>query len=891
MAMSLGSVGPAGAIRTPDQRLRVFVSSTLRELAAERRAARGAIEELRLAPVMFELGARPHPPRDLYRSYLAQSDVFVGIYGESYGWVAPDEQVSGLEDEYNLAPASMPKLIYIKASANRDQRLEELIARIRADDTAAYLPFETPEQLEEQIVGDLATLLAERFDAGRGHDAEPQLAARVPSAYSRIIGRERELAELLELVSSGEHRVVTLLGPGGIGKSRLAIETAAAAEHLFPDGRVFIALENVFEPSLLMSTIAYGLGIRDSGERDVTERIARALAGRRVLIILDNFEQVVDAAPEIVNLYGLAPHAVFLVTSRIVLRIRGERVYEVPPLAITADLDALQRAGELEPEALDARLAGPSAAAAVAAVSRAAASPAVELFVERARAVKPDFDLTTSNVAAVVAVCAALDGLPLAIELAAARMRVLTPSGILQRLDSRLRLLVASSRDLPERQRTLRATIEWSTGLLEEDERRLLWDLGVFSAGFTFEAIESIGAGRVWEPRAVDALGALVDSSLVSQVDVDGEPVFSMLATMREHAVEVLAELGEERAMRDAHARYIDELTRRHAPALGDRRQVEAVRRLDLERGNLRTAIRHLTAVGDADVATGIAWRLYLYWWLRGFFYEVRVWMEELLERVPDASAHARAVARFYWMWSEIWTTEEGSEVISGIQESSELFAETGDDLGVALAQATKGLAQITLGHLDESVIVDLERSAERLRLLDCRWGETLALIVLGRVAWMLGDFDGATDRFAAALEAAEAGGDPFTQTVARHHLARQRVFAGDLDVAARGFFDAMRMSMTLGHDEGIAYAIEGLCAIAAVRGDVEVAATLAGAAAITRQRLTMNDIPQFVYHLRYLDGATTATNAEAVAAASARGSEMTATEAAEFALAHVDAD
>src|SRR5688572_2896462 len=193
----------ADSIRTPDQRLRVFVSSTLRELADERRAARSAIERLHLAPVMFELGARPHPPRSLYRSYLAQSDVFVGIYGSSYGWVAPDEDVSGLEDEYNLAPASMPKLIYIKASASRDERLNELIDRIRSDDTAAYLPFETTEQLEEQIVGDLATLLAERFDASRTAASAAvegsSRSSRVPSAYSRIIGREGAVADLLDL--------------------------------------------------------------------------------------------------------------------------------------------------------------------------------------------------------------------------------------------------------------------------------------------------------------------------------------------------------------------------------------------------------------------------------------------------------------------------------------------------------------------------------------------------------------------------------------------------------------------------------------------------------------------------------------------------------------------
>src|SRR3954468_13197879 len=240
-------------IRTPDQRLRIFVSSTLRELADERRAAREAIERLHLAPVMFELGARPHPPRSLYRSYLAQSDVFVGIYADSYGWVAPDEEVSGLEDEYNLAPAAMPKLIYIKAAVHRDERLSELIDRIRADDTAAYLPFETAADLEEQVASDLATLLAERFEETRGAPdvdhagSVSSPAQRIPVPYTATIGREDDLTRIRELLARDETRVLSLMGPGGIGKSRLAIETARLADDLFSDGKYFVLLEGVLE--------------------------------------------------------------------------------------------------------------------------------------------------------------------------------------------------------------------------------------------------------------------------------------------------------------------------------------------------------------------------------------------------------------------------------------------------------------------------------------------------------------------------------------------------------------------------------------------------------------------------------------------------------------------
>jgi predicted ATPase len=464
-----------------------------------------------------------------------------------------------------------------------------------------------------------------------------------------------------------------------------------------------------------------------------------------MLIVLDNFEQIVDAAPQIVELYSLAPDAAFLVTSRILLRIRGERVYEVPPLA-TAD------------------------AAAPHSVTRAASAPAVELFVERARAVKPDFTLTPSNTAAVVAVCQALDGLPLAIELAAARMRLLTPAGILQRLDGRLRLLVDSSRDLPNASAPC-ARRSMVDGLLGEDQRRLLCDLGVFSAGFTLEAVESIGAGRVWEAEAVAALEALVDSSLVSQSDVDGEAVFSMLVTVREYAVEKLASGRGTQDARRARA-YIDDLTRRMSSQLNGPTQRETALRLDLERGNLRTAIRHLVDVGNADLATSIAWRMYVYWWLRGFFYEVGVWMRELLERVPDASEHARAVALFFHLWSAMWNTDKGDEIIAGLAGAADLFEASGDEFGASMARATKCFAKVTLGQPDGAVIGELEECAASFRRSGHRWAETLALIAVGRVAGALGQPAEATRYFSDALTAAEAAA---TRSRRRLHATTSR--------------------------------------------------------------------------------------------------------------------
>ena len=275
-----------------------------------------------------------------------------------------------------------------------------------------------------------------------------------------------------ELLARGEDRVISLIGPGGIGKSRLAIEAALATEDLFPDGTYFVPLEGVLEGDLLLPTIGFALGIRDNGEAALEERISRALEGRRVLLVLDNFEQIVDVAPVLVRLYTVAPLARFLVTSRIVLRIRGERVYEVPALAFPADD---------EPTSIE----------------RARRSAACTLFVDRARAAKPGFELTEENAGAVADICRRLEGLPLAIELAAAKVRLLTPQGIAQRLERSLPLLTAAVRDLPERHRTMRATIDWSVSLLPDIQREMLTDLGVFATRFTIDAVEALGVGRV----------------------------------------------------------------------------------------------------------------------------------------------------------------------------------------------------------------------------------------------------------------------------------------------------------------------------------------------------------------------------------------------------------
>lgn len=848
-------------IRTPDQRIRVFVSSTLRELAEERRAARAAIEGLRLAPVMFELGARPHPPRELYRSYLAQSDVFVGIYGSSYGWVAPGEEISGLEDEYRLTPAEMPKLIYIKASAERDPRLQELIARIQADDTAAYLPFDSPADLGERIAADLATLLAERFDSSRpaGPPVATQLAARVPVPYTRTIGRDEDIAAVVGVLVRGEDRLVSLIGPGGIGKSRLAIEVASAAAAHFADGTYFVPLENVLEPALLLPTIAYALGIRDNGEAALEERISRALADRHVLMVLDNFEQIVEAAPILVRLFSLAPQARFLVTSRIVLRIRGERVYDVPPLAAPVH-------------------------GAPASLERARKSSACALFVDRAQAAAPGFALTEDNAAAVMDICRRLEGLPLAIELAAAKTRMLSAQVIAERLSSSLPLLTAAVRDLPERHRTMRATLEWSVSLLADGPRALLEDLGVFAARFSFEAVEAVGVGRAWDGEALDGLSALVDASLVRQSDIDGRAVLSLLQIVREYAIERLKARGDDLVMRAAHADYYRALGARLAPDLRGKGQAEALAELTLQIGNLRAAVRHLVYTDRLDDAAEFTWSMLIYWWIMGLFGGVRVWMLELLGKDQTITQRTRAIAWFYALWGELWQ-RPAQEVVAGLGEVTRMFAESGDEEASAMAFAARATARVQLADPDVDLAEkELLQAVERLSATGNAWGEAITRVSLGRVAWLRGNLDEALEHLGSASRIALAHGDRFTLSVSGNQRGRLLIVRGEIDAAEGVFVQTLLQSVRLHHEEGVAYGLEGLCAVAAARDEPGRAGELSAAAAAIRHRVGVFDVEAFTVHALSLDDVR-ARHPDEVAAGAARGAELTLAEAVARAL------
>ncbi len=608
--MSSSSTPP---IRTPDQRLRVFVSSTLKELADERLAAQRAIETLRLTPVMFELGARPHPPRALYRAYLEQSHVFLGIYWQSYGWVAPDEEISGLEDEYRLS-GSRPRLVYIKAPApERQDRLDALLGRVERDDRASYRRFATAEELEQLVKDDLMVLLSERFEA-TGVPDEHRTARRAPTAppvpVTPTVGRDPAIAEVRRLLAEG-CRVLTLIGPGGVGKSRLALESCRQPMHVFPDGVAFVPLETLNEPSDAMRVLADKVGATAEGNRTSLDVAIDHLRGQRMLLLIDNFEQVLEAGPGLAALLDACPGVSALVTSRRPLRLRGERQIVVEPLAVPA------AAAEL----------GTSSRAVEAVVG----APAAELFVERAQRVHPRFVVGPGNVGAIADLVRRLDGLPLAIELVAARAHVLEPRQMLERLDRGIGVPESAGQDFPERQRTLRATLEWSYDLLAPSQQTLLARLGMFADGATLEAIESVCSGPPVSDLLED-LSVLLDNGLLraDRQSGEGQPRFVLFLTVREFAVEQLDAAADVTAIR---ARFVDwalESVAKGDPVL----HRDAPARwpdLALEARNLQLAAELLIESGDCEGFTRMAWGMFHWVWRFGNIGALARWAERAL--------------------------------------------------------------------------------------------------------------------------------------------------------------------------------------------------------------------------------------------------------------------
>ncbi len=471
----------------------------------------------------------------------------------------------------------------------------------------------------ERVFQLLAPELPSEFPPLRTLDA---CRNNLPLQPTPLIGREKEVDQVCDLLRSDETRLLTLTGPGGTGKTRLALQAAADLLDDFPDGTFFVPLATLTEAELLLVAVAETLGVRETGEQPLFESLKEYLHDRRLLLLLDNFEQVLGAALTVTELLAGAHGLKVLATSRTSLRLYGEHVFPVPPLT----LPDLERPPPLE---------------------RLTQYEAVGLFVERARALKPNFEVTNESAPAVAEICVRLDGLPLAIELAAARITMLPPRSMLQRLSSRLKLLTGGARDFPKRQRTLRATIEWSHALLDEGEQLLFGRLAVFSGGRTLEAIDAICDAEGDLPvEAFEGVSSLLDKSLLRQEEgPGGEPRFVMLETVHEFAREKLQGSGEAEQIKRAHAEYFLTLAEEAYPQLRGPDQLEWLERLEAEHDNMRAALTWASERNEAEVALRLGSALSWFWSVRGYYSEGRRWLEEALAIDGRGAPEVRAMA------------------------------------------------------------------------------------------------------------------------------------------------------------------------------------------------------------------------------------------------------
>jgi predicted ATPase len=831
---------PSTAIRTPDQRLRVFVSSTLKELAAERAAARAAIEQLRLAPVMFESGARVHPPQAVYRAYLGQSDIFIGIYWQRYGWAGPGMTISGLEDELRLA-ASMPRLLYVKVPApDLEPGLERMLDGVRAEGAASYKTFTDAGELSQLIAGDLATLLAERF-SGPARDGLP---SSIPAPVTALVGRDTDVEEVARMLTAADRRLVVLTGPGGVGKTRLALAVAERTRREWPDGAAFVDLSPVTDPALVPDAIASALNLVGQGREQPLETLERGLASRNMLIALDNFEQVLDAAPLVADLLHRAPGLRVLVTSRVVLRVRGEQEWRVEPLGVP-----------------------PPGSAPVAAL---ADNPAVRLFIERVGAVQPGFTLDGGNAATVAELCRRMDGLPLALELAAAWMRLLTPEQMLNRLSQQLERPGALA-DLPDRQQTLTGTIQWSYDLLPARAQVMLARLSTLAAPFTTDGAEALGGQDVGDP--VEALSTLLDHSMVSAAErPDGQRAFRLLEPIRRFATAQLEDAGETlRRLERYLLGVLEAASRRHGSQNRDMRQ------LDSEQPNLRVVLSWIARDGRSsdELLRGVG-DTWVWLLVRGHLRQsAPLWQQiaPLLAQEPRSGSGRMARA---WLLASAWVNQgEFTKVVGLLDEVLPDARPVEQPSRIALLLLVRGIARVDSAH--GQARADFAEALSAAQAAD----EPLALGYVqahyGALLCLDGDVGQARALHEEALAIARSIGDENLRAEAHHALAIDAIAAGDDGSAAPELAAAVRHYQNLDHFEGLTRCLGALSALALDRGNPRLAARLLGTAAAVRDRFGLLPWPWVIQaEGRTMKGAAALLPSEEYAAQLAVGRTQT---------------
>ena len=715
----------------------------------------------------------------------------------------------------------------------------------------------------------------------------------LPVQFTSFVGREGDIAAVSELLRGKDTRLVTLNGTGGVGKTRLALQVAANLISHFEDGVYFVSLDSISDPGLVVSVITRTLGIREVGSTPLLESLKEYLKAKDILLILDNFEQVISVAPLLTELFATSPRLKILVTSREPLRLRGEKEFAVQPLALPHLRQALT-------------------------VEALLPYPAVELFVQRAIAVKSNFALTAENAQAVAEICIRLDGLPLAIELAAARIKILPPQAILARLESRLKLLTRGTSDLPTRQQTMRSAIAWSYDLLDEEEKRVFRQLAIFVGGFTLEAAEAVCGDRAdTELSVLDAVSSLIDKSLLRQAEKD-ELRFGMLETIREFGLDLLRKSGEFEELRHAYALFFLNLVEEAEPELKTSGQVVWLERLEADRDNLRAALRWSKESGEAETGLRMAAAPWRFWETHGPLSEGRKWLEDLLEMAETAEISAavrakalygagvlahiqndyvrarmhlergldiyRALDQKQGVASSLNTLgllahdqgddnralkllEEGLALcrelddkhgiayslgnlgliaqdkgnyelaISLQEESVKIRRELGDKLGTAASLNNVGLVALDHGYYDRASKI-FEQSLKLFREMEHKLGTAISLNNLGEVAQLHRDNEGAAALFAESLSIFREVGDKRNIATLLNNLGNLARYGGDLEQAKSLHTESLALLKEVGEKASIAFCMEGLAGVALAQGQPERAAKLFGGAEALRKAL-----------------------------------------------------